>query len=134
MILKVLEKTPDTETGVTLTTKGSSTIRIGSVVEGQRQDHLPGRHQERQQRHRVHQLHRHCERPTITAGSTAAKVNAYVKSGSAATVVYIDATAATTSVESSTKDVVFVKGFEHHRRFLRHQEGHLLHLRRHRQR
>ena len=48
--------------------------------------------------------------PTITAGSTAAKVNAYVKSGSAATVVYIDATAATTSVESSTKDVVFVKG------------------------
>ena len=86
--LKVLEKTPDTETGVTLTTKGSSTIRIGSVVKANGKTIFL----------------------VATKSGNSDKVNAYVKSGSAATVVYIDATAATTSVESSTKDVVFVKG------------------------
>ena len=49
--------------------------------------------------------------PTIKVDDTAAAtVNAYVKSGSAATVVYIDATGANANVVSSTKNVVFVKG------------------------
>ena len=108
--LKVLEKAPDTETGVTLTTKGSSTIRIGSVVKANGKTiFLVGTKSGNSDT--VYTSYTGIANvPTITAGSTAAKVNAYVKSGSAATVVYIDATAATTSVESSTKDVVFVKG------------------------
>ena len=108
--LKVLEKTPDTETGVTLTTKGSSTIRIGSVVKANGKTIFLVATKSGNSDTVYTSYTGIANVPTITAGSTAAKVNAYVKSGSAATVVYIDATAATTSVESSTKDVVFVKG------------------------
>ena len=108
--LKVLEKTPDTETGVTLTTKGSSTIRIGSVVKATSKTIFLVATKSGNSDTVYTSYTGIANVPTITAGSTAAKVNAYVKSGSAATVVYIDATAATTSVESSTKDVVFVKG------------------------
>ena len=108
--LKVLEKTPDTETGVTLTTKGSSTIRIGSVVKANSKTIFLVATKSGNSDTVYTSYTGIANVPTITAGSTAAKVNAYVKSGSAATVVYIDATAATTSVESSTKDVVFVKG------------------------
>ena len=108
--LKVLEKTPDTETGVTLTTKGSSTIRIGSVVKDNGKTICLVATKSGNSDTVYTSYTGIANVPTITAGSTAAKVNAYVKSGSAATVVYIDATAATTSVESSTKDVVFVKG------------------------
>ena len=108
--LKVLEKTPDTETGVTLTTKGSSTIRIGSVVKANGKTIFLVATKSGNSDTVYTSYTGIADVPTITAGSTAAKVNAYVKSGSAATVVYIDATAATTSVESSTKDVVFVKG------------------------
>ena len=108
--LKVLEKPPDTETGVTLTTKGSSTIRIGSVVKANGKTIFLVATKSGNSDTVYTSYTGIANVPTITAGSTAAKVNAYVKSGSAATVVYIDATAATTSVESSTKDVVFVKG------------------------
>ena len=108
--LKVLEKAPDTETGVTLTTKGSSTIRIGSVVKANGKTIFLVATKSGNSDTVYTSYTGIANVPTITAGSTAAKVNAYVKSGSAATVVYIDATAATTSVESSTKDVVFVKG------------------------
>ena len=108
--LKLLEKTPDTETGVTLTTKGSSTIRIGSVVKANSKTIFLVATKSGNSDTVYTSYTGIANVPTITAGSTAAKVNAYVKSGSAATVVYIDATAATTSVESSTKDVVFVKG------------------------
>ena len=108
--LKVLEKTPDTETGVTLTTKGSSTIRIGSVVKANGKTIFLVATKSGNSDTVYTSYTGIANVPTITAGSTAAKVNAYVKSGSAATVVYIDATAATTSAESSTKDVVFVKG------------------------
>ena len=108
--LKVLEKAPDTETGVTLTTKGSSTIRIGSVVKANSKTIFLVATKSGNSDTVYTSYTGIANVPTITAGSTAAKVNAYVKSGSAATVVYIDATAATTSVESSTKDVVFVKG------------------------
>ena len=108
--LKVLEKTPDTETGVTLTTKGSSTIKIGSVVKANGKTIFLVATKSGNSDTVYTSYTGIANVPTITAGSTAAKVNAYVKSGSAATVVYIDATAATTSVESSTKDVVFVKG------------------------
>ena len=108
--LKVLEKTPDTETGVTLPTKGSSTIRIGSVVKANGKTIFLVATKSGNSDTVYTSYTGIANVPTITAGSTAAKVNAYVKSGSAATVVYIDATAATTSVESSTKDVVFVKG------------------------
>ena len=108
--LKVLEKTPDTETSVTLTTKGSSTIRIGSVVKANGKTIFLVATKSGNSDTVYTSYTGIANVPTITAGSTAAKVNAYVKSGSAATVVYIDATAATTSVESSTKDVVFVKG------------------------
>ena len=48
--------------------------------------------------------------PTISTGATAASGTAYTKSGTAATVVYIDATVANISVSTSTKDVIFVKG------------------------
>ena len=108
--LKVLEKAPDTETSVTLTTKGSSTIRIGSVVKANGKTIFLVATKSGNSDTVYTSYTGIANVPTITAGSTAAKVNAYVKSGSAATVVYIDATAATTSVESSTKDVVFVKG------------------------
>ena len=108
--LKVLEKTPDTETGVTLPTKGSSTIRIGSVVKANGKTIFLVATKSGNSDTVYTSYTGIANVPTIKAGSTAAKVNAYVKSGSAATVVYIDATAATTSVESSTKDVVFVKG------------------------
>ena len=108
--LKVLEKAPDTETGVTLTTKGSSTIKIGSVVKANGKTIFLVATKSGNSDTVYTSYTGIANVPTITAGSTAAKVNAYVKSGSAATVVYIDATAATTSVESSTKDVVFVKG------------------------
>ena len=108
--LKVLEKAPDTETGVTLTTKGSSTIRIGSVVKANGKTIFLVATKSGNSDTVYTSYTGIANVPTITAGSTAAKVNAYVKSGSAATVMYIDATAATTSVESSTKDVVFVKG------------------------
>ena len=108
--LKVLEKAPDTETDVTLTTKGSSTIRIGSVVKANGKTIFLVATKSGNSDTVYTSYTGIANVPTITAGSTAAKVNAYVKSGSAATVVYIDATAATTSVESSTKDVVFVKG------------------------
>ena len=108
--LKVLEKAPDAETGVTLTTKGSSTIRIGSVVKANGKTIFLVATKSGNSDTVYTSYTGIANVPTITAGSTAAKVNAYVKSGSAATVVYIDATAATTSVESSTKDVVFVKG------------------------
>ena len=108
--LKVLEKAPDTEKGVTLTTKGSSTIRIGSVVKANGKTIFLVATKSGNSDTVYTSYTGIANVPTITAGSTAAKVNAYVKSGSAATVVYIDATAATTSVESSTKDVVFVKG------------------------
>ena len=108
--LKVLEKTPDTETGVTLTTKGSSTIKIGSIKKANGKTIFLVATKSGNSDTVYTSYTGIANVPTITAGSTAAKVNAYVKSGSAATVVYIDATAATTSVESSTKDVVFVKG------------------------
>ena len=108
--LKVLEKTPDTETGVTLTTKGSSTIRIGSVVKANGKTIFLVATKSGNSDTVYTSYTGIANVPTIKAGSTAAKVNAYVKSGSTATVVYIDATDATTSVESSTKDVVFVKG------------------------
>ena len=108
--LKVLEKTPDTETGVTLTTKGSSAIEIGSVRTANGKTIFLVATKSGNSDTVYTSYTGIANVPTITAGSTAAKVNAYVKSGSAATVVYIDATAATTSVESSTKDVVFVKG------------------------
>ena len=108
--LKVLAKDLVVETGVTLTTKGNSTIRIGSVVKANGKTIFLVATKSGNSDTVYTSYTGIANVPTITAGSTAAKVNAYVKSGSAATVVYIDATAATTSVESSTKDVVFVKG------------------------
>jgi hypothetical protein len=108
--LKVLAKDLVDETGVTLTTKGNSTIRIGSVVKANGKTIFLVATKSGNSDTVYTSYTGIANVPTITAGSTAAKVNAYVKSGSAATVVYIDATAATTSVESSTKDVVFVKG------------------------
>ena len=108
--LKVLAKDLVDETGVTLTTKGNSTIRIGSVVKANGKTIFLVATKSGHSDTVYTSYTGIANVPTITAGSTAAKVNAYVKSGSAATVVYIDATAATTSVESSTKDVVFVKG------------------------
>lgn len=60
--LKVLEKTPDTETGVTLTTKGSSTIRIGSVVKANGKTIFLVATKSGNSDTGVHQLHRHCER------------------------------------------------------------------------
>ena len=107
--LKVLENAT-TAQNVTLTTKGSSTIRIGSVVKANGKTIFLVATKSGNSDTVYTSYTGIANVPTITAGSTAAKVNAYVKSGSAATVVYIDATAATTSVESSTKDVVFVKG------------------------
>ena len=108
--LKVLAKDLVDETGVTLTTKGNSTIRIGSVVKANGKTIFLVATKSGNSDTVYTSYTGIANVPTITAGSTAAKANAYVKSGSAATVVYIDATAATTSVESSTKDVVFVKG------------------------
>ena len=107
--LKVLENAT-TEQNEPLTTKGSSTIEIGSVVKANGKTIFLVATKSGNSDTVYTSYTGIANVPTITAGSTAAKVNAYVKSGSAATVVYIDATAATTSVESSTKDVVFVKG------------------------
>ena len=118
---------------MTLTTKGSSTIRIGSVVKANGKTIFLVATKSGNSDTVYTSYTGIANVPTITAGSTAAKVNAYVKSGSAATVVYIDATAATTSVESSTKDVVFVKGSSTTGASYDTKKG-LLHLRRHRQR
>ena len=107
--LKVLENAT-TAQNVTLTAKGSSAIEIGSVSTANGKTIFLVATKSGNSDTVYTSYTGIANVPTITAGSTAAKVNAYVKSGSAATVVYIDATAATTSVESSTKDVVFVKG------------------------
>ena len=107
--LKVLENAT-TAQNVTLTAKGSSAIEIGSVRTANGKTIFLVATKSGNSDTVYTSYTGIANVPTITAGSTAAKVNAYVKSGSAATVVYIDATAATTSVESSTKDVVFVKG------------------------
>ena len=107
--LKVLENAT-TEQNEPLTTKGSSTIEIGSVVKANGKTIFLVATKSGNSDTVYTSYTGIANVPTIKAGSTAAKVNAYVKSGSTATVVYIDATDATTSVESSTKDVVFVKG------------------------
>ena len=107
--LKVLENAI-TEQNKPLTTKGSSTIEIGSVVKANGKTIFLVATKSGNSDTVYTSYTGIANVPTIKAGSTAAKVNAYVKSGSTATVVYIDATDATTSVESSTKDVVFVKG------------------------
>ena len=107
--LKVLENAT-TAQNVTLTAKGSSAIEIGSVRTANGKTIFLVATKSGNSDTVYTSYTGIANVPTITAGSTVAKVNAYVKSGSAATVVYIDATAATTSVESSTKDVVFVKG------------------------
>ena len=107
--LKVLENAT-TAQNVALTAKGSSAIEIGSVRTANGKTIFLVATKSGNSDTVYTSYTGIANVPTITAGSTAAKVNAYVKSGSAATVVYIDATAATTSVESSTKDVVFVKG------------------------
>ena len=107
--LKVLENAT-TEQNVTLTAKGSSTIDIGSVAKANGKTIFLVATKSGNSDTVYTSYTGIANVPTIKAGSTAAKVNAYVKSGSTATVVYIDATDATTSVESSTKDVVFVKG------------------------
>ena len=107
--LKVLENATIAQ-NVTLTAKGSSAIEIGSVRTANGKTIFLVATKSGNSDTVYTSYTGIANVPTITAGSTAAKVNAYVKSGSAATVVYIDATAATTSVESSTKDVVFVKG------------------------
>ena len=107
--LKVLENAI-TEQNEPLTTKGSSTIEIGSVVKANGKTIFLVATKSGNSDTVYTSYTGIANVPTIKAGSTAAKVNAYVKSGSTATVVYIDATDATTSVESSTKDVVFVKG------------------------
>ena len=107
--LKVLENAT-TAQNVTLTAKGSSAIEIGSVRTANGKTIFLVATKSGNSDTVYTSYTGIANVPTITAGTTAAKVNAYVKSGSAATVVYIDATAATTSVESSTKDVVFVKG------------------------
>ena len=108
--LKVLAKDLVDETSVTLTTKGSSTIDIGSVTKANGKTIFLVATKSGNSDTVYTSYTGIANVPTIKAGATAAKVNAYVKSGSAATVVYIDATGTTTSVESSTKDVVFVKG------------------------
>ena len=108
--LKVLAKDLVNETSVTLTTKGSSTIDIGSVTKANGKTIFLVATKSGNSDTVYTSYTGIANVPTIKAGATAAKVNAYVKSGSAATVVYIDATGTTTSVESSTKDVVFVKG------------------------
>ena len=107
--LKVLENAT-TEQNVTLTAKGSSAIDIGSVAKANGKTIFLVATKSGNSDTVYTSYTGIANVPTIKAGSTAAKVNAYVKSGSTATVVYIDATDATTSVESSTKDVVFVKG------------------------
>lgn len=98
-----------TETNVTLTTKGSSTIDIGSVnVANGKTVFLV---QTKSGDDTTYTAYTGIANvPTIKAGKNAVKVSAYVKSGTAATVVYIDATATTTNIESSTKNVVFVLG------------------------
>ena len=100
---------PTTETSVTLTTKGSSTIDIGSttVANGKTIFLVASENGDDTEYTAYTGI---ANVPTIKAGTTAAAVNAYTKSGSAATVVFIDATATSTTVESSTKNVIFVLG------------------------
>lgn len=98
-----------TETSVTLTTKGSSTIDIGSttVANGKTIFLVASENGDDTEYTAYTGI---ANVPTIKAGATAAAVNAYTKSGSAATIVFIDATATSTTVESSTKNVIFVLG------------------------
>ena len=108
--LKVLEN-PTTEQNVTLTTKGSSTIDIGSVGTANGKTIFLVATKSGNSDTVYTSYTGIANVPTIKVDNTAAAtVNAYVKSGSAATVVYIDATGANANVVSSTKNVVFVKG------------------------
>ena len=108
--LKVLENAT-TEQNVTLTTKGSSTIDIGSVGTANGKTIFLVATKSGNSDTVYTSYTGIANVPTIKVDNTAAAtVNAYVKSGSAATVVYIDATGANTNVVSSTKNVVFVKG------------------------
>ena len=106
--LKVLTE-PTTESNVTLTTKGNSTIDIGSVsVANGKTIFLVATENGDDTEYTAYTGIANV--PTIKVGTTAAAVNAYVKSGTAATVVFIDATATSSTVESSSKNVIFVMG------------------------
>ncbi len=106
--LKVLTE-PTTETSTTLTTKGNSTIDIGSVsVANGKTIFLVATENGDDTEYTAYTGIANV--PTIKVGTTAAAVNAYVKSGTAATVVFIDATATSSTVESSSKNVIFVMG------------------------
>ena len=106
--LKVLTE-PTTESNTTLTTKGNSTIDIGSVaVANGKTIFLVATENGDDTEYTAYTGIANV--PTIKAGATAAAVNAYVKSGTAATVVFIDATATSSTVESSSKNVIFVMG------------------------
>ena len=108
--LKVLEN-PTTAQNVTLTAKGSSDINIGSVMKANGKTIFLVATKSGNSDTVYTSYTGIANVPTIKVDDTAAAtVNAYVKSGSAATVVYIDATGANANVVSSTKNVVFVKG------------------------
>ena len=108
--LKVLENAT-TAQNVTLTAKGSSAIEIGSVRTANGKTIFLVATKSGNSDTVYTSYTGIANVPTIKVDDTAAAtVNAYVKSGSAATVVYIDATGANANVVSSTKNVVFVKG------------------------
>ena len=108
--LKVLENAT-TAQNVTLTAKGSSAIEIGSVRTANGKTIFLVATKSGNSDTVYTSYTGIANVPTIKVDNTAAAtVNAYVKSGSAATVVYIDATGANANVVSSTKNVVFVKG------------------------
>ena len=106
--LTVLENPTDSINGQ-LTTKGSSTINVaGQTVANGKTIFLVATKNGDDTDYTAYTGIANV--PTIKTSAVVTKgVSAYLKSGSAATVVYIDATANST-IESSTKNVIFVLG------------------------